>query len=108
MKKSPKKNPTPPKKASAKTSPRKKSLFAPEIKIYSTAEILFQETAHLFMQTARAAVSERGKFITALSGGSTPRGLFQQLAEEPYVSLVPWDKTYVFWVDERHVPLADP
>jgi len=42
-----------------------------------------------------------------LSGGSTPRGLFQHLAEEPYFSLIPWNKTFVFWVDERHVPFTD-
>jgi 6-phosphogluconolactonase len=41
----------------------------------------------------------------ALSGGSTPKGLFQQLTEEPVKSLMPWTKTYVFWGDERHVPL---
>jgi 6-phosphogluconolactonase len=60
------------------------------------------------MQTARAAVQERGRFVAALSGGSTPKGLFRHLAEEPYLSLVPWDKCYFFWVDERHVPLTDP
>jgi 6-phosphogluconolactonase len=94
------------------TSPRvvksKVVPFAPEIKIHATPEILIEETAHLFMQVARAAVHERGQFVVALSGGSTPRGLFQHLAEEPYFSLIPWDRTFVFWVDERHVPLTDP
>jgi len=60
---------------------------------------------HLFMQISRAAVDARGRFVMALSGGTTPKGLFQQLIEEPYRSLIPWSKTYVFWVDERHVPL---
>jgi 6-phosphogluconolactonase len=82
--------------------------FSPEIKIHATPEILIEETAHLFMQVARAAVHERGRFVVALSGGSTPRGLFQHLAEEPYFSLIPWDRTFVFWVDERHVPFTDP
>ncbi|HTA76551.1 MAG TPA: 6-phosphogluconolactonase [bacterium] len=81
--------------------------FSPEIKIHSTPEILIEETAHLLMQIARASVQEKGRFVVALSGGSTPRGLFQHLAEEPYFSLIPWAKTFVFWVDERHVPFAD-
>jgi 6-phosphogluconolactonase len=81
--------------------------FSPEIKIHATPEILIEETAHLFMQTARAAVTERGRFVVALSGGSTPKGLFQHLSEEPYFSLIPWDRTFVFWVDERHVPFTD-
>lgn len=83
-------------------------LFAPEIKVHATPEILVEETAHLFMQTARNAILERGRFVAALSGGSTPKGLFQHLSEEPYLSLVPWDRTWFFWVDERHVPLTDP
>jgi 6-phosphogluconolactonase len=81
--------------------------FSPEIKIHSTPEILVEETAHWLMQIARASVQERGRFVVALSGGSTPRGLFQHLAEEPYFSLIPWKETFVFWVDERHVPFTD-
>jgi 6-phosphogluconolactonase len=80
--------------------------FHPETRIYPTPETLFQEMTHLVMQTAREAVNERGRFVVALSGGSTPKGLFQQMTEEPYMSLIPWAKTFVFWVDERHVPLT--
>ncbi len=91
-----------------KTATRSKTLlFVPEIKVHATPEILVEETAHLFMQTSRNAVLERGRFVVALSGGSTPKGLFQHLSEEPYLSLVPWEKTWFFWVDERHVPLTD-
>lgn len=80
-------------------------LFKPEIRVYPTPETLVQEAAHQVMQIAREAVNERGRFVAALSGGSTPKGLFQQLTEEPYKTLIPWSKTYLFWVDERHVPL---
>ncbi len=94
-----------------KTAPKpvkvKRIAFAPEIRLYPTAEILVQEMAHLFMQTSRDAVNARGRFVVALSGGTTPKGLFQQLTEEPYLSLIPWAKTFVFWVDERHVPFTD-
>jgi 6-phosphogluconolactonase len=95
------------KSASPKAVKSKTSHFSPEIQIHSTAEILIEETAHLFMQIARAAVQERDRFVVALSGGSTPRGLFQHLAEEPYFSLIPWNKIFVFWVDERHVSFTD-
>jgi 6-phosphogluconolactonase len=80
--------------------------FAPEIQVHATAEILVQEMAHLVMQVARESADARGRFVMALSGGTTPKGLFQQLTEEPYLSLIPWAKTHVFWVDERHVPLT--
>ncbi len=95
------------KSTKTKTIRLKTIRFSPEIKIYSTPEILIEETAHLLMQIARASVQERGRFVIALSGGSTPKGLFQHLAEEPYLSLIPWEKTFVFWVDERHVPFTD-
>jgi 6-phosphogluconolactonase len=83
----------------------KVATFSPEVKVYATPEALFQETTHLVMQVSREAVDKRGWFVLALSGGSTPKGLFQHMTEEPYLSLIPWGKTYVFWVDERHVPL---
>ena len=85
----------------------KPAVFEPEIRIHSTPETLYQESAHLFMRIARESADLRGRFVAALSGGSTPKGLFQQLTEEPYRTLIPWEKTYFFWVDERHVPLTD-
>ena len=93
-------------RASAKPAKPKLVVFRPELRVHATPETLFQETAHLFMQFARESVNERGRFVAALSGGSTPKGLFQQLTEEPYLSLIPWAKTFLFWVDERHVPLT--
>jgi 6-phosphogluconolactonase len=39
----------------------------------------------------------------ALSGGSTPKGLYKALAGTEFASL-PWDKIFFFWGDERHVP----
>lgn len=44
----------------------------------------------------------------ALSGGSTPRAAHRLLASEPIVSAFPWDRTSVFWVDERCVEPDDP
>jgi 6-phosphogluconolactonase len=85
----------------------KEPVFDPEIRVYPTPALLFEETAPFVMQVAREAVDARGRFVLALSGGSTPKGLFQQLCEEPVKSLLPWDRTFVFWGDERHVPLTD-
>src|ERR1035441_288094 len=106
----PKSKKTSRKKGATKTSPKSpgpKSLpFQPEIRVYPSPDALVQETAHQVMQLAREAVNARGRFVAALSGGTTPKGLFQQLTEEPYRSLVPWEKSFFFWVDERHVPLT--
>ncbi len=84
----------------------KPAVFRPEVAVCPTAQSLIEEAAHLFLETALDAVSKRGRFAAALSGGNTPKGFFQQISEEPYRSLVPWHKTHVFWVDEREVPLT--
>src|SRR5690242_3920433 len=65
----------------------KVATFNPEIRIYPNAGLLFEETAPFVMKVAREAADARGRFVVALSGGSTPKGLFQQLTEEPYLSL---------------------
>ena len=43
-------------------------------------------------------------FAVALSGGSTPRRLFELLAAAPYRERVPWSNVHLFWGDERCVP----
>ena len=50
------------------------------------------------------AVKERKKCMIALSGGNTPRKLYERLASEEFVSRIPWESTYWFFGDERHVP----
>jgi 6-phosphogluconolactonase len=64
--------------------------------------------AELFKAAARAHVDQRGRFVVALSGGSTPRGMYQLLATPPTLTQVPWEHTHLFWVDERCVPASDP
>jgi 6-phosphogluconolactonase len=54
-----------------------------------------------------AALSKDGKFSVALSGGSTPRRLYQYLAEPGYRDRFPWQRTHWFWGDERFVPHDD-
>jgi 6-phosphogluconolactonase len=105
--KKPAKKTSPPKSSRAVQAPLKSKIpvFNPEVRVYPTREILFEEAAPIVMMRAREAADNRGRFLWAISGGTTPKGLFQQLTEEPVLSLMPWDKTFVFWVDERHVPL---
>ncbi len=82
----------------------------------SKAETIIEENptrlamtaANIFAVTAKNYVTKNGRFIVALSGGSTPREMHRLLAEEPYRLDVPWDKTHIFWVDERCVPENNP
>src|SRR5271165_2736780 len=54
------------------------------------------------------AAASRGRFAISLSGGSTPRTLYQLLSESPYRDRLPWDRVHWFWGDERFVPWDHP
>ena len=63
--------------------------------------------ADRFVAAAAQAARARGRFAVALAGGSTPEGLYQRLAAEPYRRQVDWSSVQVFWGDERCVPPDD-
>lgn len=60
--------------------------------------------ARHLVQSAAAAIAERGRFTWALAGGSTPRELYCLLASDEFRAAVDWSKVEVFWGDERCVP----
>jgi 6-phosphogluconolactonase len=70
---------------------------------FPDAQSVFEEVAERWIRIASQAVTERGSFSVALSGGSTPHRLYELLARPPYRDQVDWEKTHVFWGDERRV-----
>lgn len=54
------------------------------------------------------ACHERGRFAVALSGGSTPKRLYQLLAAAPYRDALPWDRVHWFFGDDRFVAWDAP
>ncbi len=64
--------------------------------------------ANIFTATAKKCATQKKYFSVAISGGSTPKSMHRMLADEPYRSEVPWNKTHIFWVDERCVPENNP
>jgi len=81
--------------------------MANNIQQFNTIEELNIGAAKLWIDTAAQAISEKGRFIVALTGGSSPIGLYRLLATSPYREQVKWENVYVFWGDERWVPLSD-
>jgi 6-phosphogluconolactonase len=79
---------------------------AAEIRILTTPQELSEAAAEEVLRDANEAVKARGCFTIALSGGSTPKSLFNLLATNARNAL-PWDRMYFFWGDERHVPPTD-
>jgi len=80
---------------------------AAEIRVLTTPQELFAVAAEEVVRTATEAVSQRGRASIALSGGSTPKSLYNLLATNAR-SMLPWEQMYFFWSDERHVPPGDP
>jgi 6-phosphogluconolactonase len=78
------------------------------IRIYNDLESLSQAAAELFTVQSRQASMICGRFSVALSGGETPRRLYEILAASPFRERIHWDEVHIFWSDERCVPEDDP
>jgi len=76
------------------------------IEVLATAADLFHGAAEEFARAARDAIGAQGRFAVALSGGSTPKGLYSLLAAN-YADFA-WNRVFLFFGDERHVPPTDP
>lgn len=77
------------------------------VTIFNNKEEIAKHAADRFVTAATTAIAQRGKFIVALTGGSSPVGMYRLLATDEYQAKVNWEKVFVFWGDERWVPLAD-
>jgi 6-phosphogluconolactonase len=78
------------------------------VHILPDADGLAAEAAGLVIEQARAALAARGRFMLALSGGATPRATYAQLAESPAREQIAWERTWIFFGDERCVPPDHP
>lgn len=61
-----------------------------------------------FFSIAEASIKQRGCFTVALSGGSTPKAIYQRLTSPENSQRIDWHKVMLFWSDERCVPPAHP
>lgn len=68
-------------------------------------EVLAALAAH-FVDVANDCIRARGKFSVALSGGNSPKKLYELLASA-YYDKVDWEKVFFFFGDERYVPQTD-
>ncbi len=66
------------------------------------------ELARTAAQRLIDRISGKDRAAVCLTGGSSPEGLYRLLAEEPWRSKVPWDRTHWFIGDDRFVPQSDP
>ncbi|OIV40416.1 6-phosphogluconolactonase [Flavobacterium johnsoniae] len=77
------------------------------IQIYNNTEEINIAAATIFIESAQKAIAKKNRFTAVLTGGSSPAGIYKLLASEEYKNQVDWSKVFIYWGDERWVPLND-
>jgi len=73
------------------------------LKVFSDIEELNNFAAEKFVETCRQSIEKGNQFSVALSGGSTPKALYQLLASDKFKARIEWNKVFFFFGDERNV-----
>jgi 6-phosphogluconolactonase len=74
--------------------------------VFPDPPALARSAADEFLRCARESIAARGRFLVALSGGSTPRAAHAEIARRGRE--LDWTAVDFFWGDERCVPPDDP
>ena len=79
-----------------------------KINVYNNESEVLNGLANYFVETAAKSIAHHGQFSVALSGGNSPKKLYELLASSSYRDKVEWNKVHFFFGDERYVPHTDP
>ncbi|AZA55173.1 6-phosphogluconolactonase [Chryseobacterium sp. G0201] len=77
------------------------------ITVFDDLDKLYKKAADTFVDLSQKSIQKNNRFVVALSGGSSPKAIFNLLATQEYAEKIEWNKVYFFWVDERWVSLDD-
>lgn len=75
--------------------------------IFANSGDLAVSVANHIAELAADAIQHTGRFTFVLSGGSTPKKLYEILASDNYRNKIDWTRVHIFWGDERFVPFTD-
>jgi len=75
------------------------------IKTYKEEGQVLSALADFIASKATESINILGRFTIALSGGSSPKKLYELLASDGYRNKIQWEKVFFFFGDERYVPL---
>ncbi len=73
---------------------------------YASGDEAAEACSSHILAILETALSGNGQATLAVSGGKTPKALFDHLAKSR--SWIDWSNVHLFWVDERGVPPTDP
>lgn len=79
-----------------------------KLHIYDTEAAVIKALADFFVATVNAAIRKNDECSVVLSGGNSPKKLYQLLASEEYKNEVDWSRVSFFFGDERYVPFDHP
>ena len=82
--------------------------LAASLTIEPDHEAWLARASQMVVDAATAAIEQRGRFLFALSGGSTPTALYERLAQSDRAGLIDWSSVVILFGDERCVPPDDP
>jgi 6-phosphogluconolactonase len=78
-----------------------------ELRIYQDPVFLAANAALRVATAAQAAIAAQGEFAWCVSGGRTPEAVYERLARPELASQIDWQRTRIFFGDERYVPADD-
>jgi 6-phosphogluconolactonase len=73
-------------------------------RVYADSASLADGVAREWMKLAQESIAVRGAFHVVLSGGNTPKALYERLAQSDYAMRPEWSRTFIYFGDERAVP----
>lgn len=77
------------------------------LSLFQTIDALHHAAVEYIISKASESITSNGRFVIALSGGQTPQKVYSLLATPTYREHLDWDRIFIFWGDERCVPLYD-
>lgn len=66
-----------------------------------------KELAEWITAEIETVLSKQNRFTWVVTGGGSPKALYELLASAPYKQRIDWSKLHIFWGDERAVPFDD-
>ncbi len=83
-------------------------MVKPILEIYSETNALFHAAAERIAETLETRLQEKENTTLVLTGGKTPKPVYELLSEAPYSNRIDWRRVHFFWGDERCVPPDHP
>jgi 6-phosphogluconolactonase len=84
------------------------NMTQPKINIVGNYEDLCEKVAQEILELSNKKIVLQNQFSIVLSGGSTPKGIYQCMASPSFRNKFRWEKIHIFFGDERWVPPEDP